>query len=209
MKWNSNRIKLFVILAFCVFLLAGCSHNQPITADSGGIWDRWFVYPLSQFIISIADLFNGNFGLSIILVTIIVRLFILPLYVKSMKSSAKVQLIMPELKALQEKYKGNDPAKIRKLQKEKAALYQKAKANPLGGCLPMLIQMPILIAFYQAILRTDVIMEHSFLWVHLGAPDPRFILPMLSGISTFYQSYITYKDQPNGEEMKTIHFIIP
>ena len=212
MNWKGNRTKLFVLLMLCVMLLAGCSSTDPITANSGGFWDKWFVYPLSQLIIGVADLFNGNFGLSIILVTVLVRLVILPLYIKSMKSTAKTQLIMPELKAIQDKYKGKtDQASQKKMQEQTMALYQKYQVNPLGGCLPMLIQMPILLAFYQAILRTEEIMSHSFMWVHLGMPDPYYILPVLSGVSTYLQTLISSQSQSQPMEgpMKIMYIMMP
>lgn len=66
-------------------------------------------------------------------------------------------------------------------------LFQRHGVNPLAGCLPIIVQMPILLAFYQAISRTEAIKEHNFLWVQLGAPDPYFILPIVAGLATFLQ----------------------
>ena len=74
-------------------------------------------------------------------------------------------------------------------------LYQTHKINPVGGCLPIFIQMPIIIAFYNAIARTHEIAQHSFLWVSLGKPDPYFILPVVAAITTFLQIRVSMTDE--------------
>lgn len=122
-----------------------------------------------------ADLLWGEYGLAILAVTIIIRLIILPLTLKQYKSSKRMQEIQPELKKIKEKYK--DDAKKR--QEETMKLFQKEGVNPLAGCLPLVVQMPILIALYNAIMRNQHIGEHSFLWMRLGTKDPYYILPAL------------------------------
>src|SRR5699024_12778416 len=92
------------MIAF-ILLLSGCTQvREPITAESEGIWNSFFVYPMSQLITYFANLFKGSYGLAIIVVTIIIRLILLPLNVKQIRSSKAMQDIQPELKALQEKY---------------------------------------------------------------------------------------------------------
>src|SRR5690606_23374058 len=124
----------------------------------------------------VAEWMAGSDGLSILVVTLIIRFLILPLMYKQMKSSKQLQEIQPELVKLQKKYKNNQE----KLQLETMKLFQKHHVTPLMRCLPILIQMPILIAFYHAIMRNAEIREHSFLWMNLGAPDPIYILPALA-----------------------------
>lgn len=169
-------------------LLAGCTElDQPITADSDGIWNTIFVYPLSWVITNIAGLFNDSYGygLSIIIVTVIIRLAILPLSMKQIKSSKSMQEVQPMLKELQQKYSSKDAKTQQKLQEETMALFQKNGVNPLAGCLPIFVQMPVLIAMYHAIMRTTEISTQSFLWFQLGSPD--YILPILTAGFTFLQ----------------------
>lgn len=107
----SNRRKLWLILLLIgsITLLSGCMEiNEPITSESTGIWNKYFVYPTSLLITYFADLFNSNYGLAIIVVTIIVRVILLPLNVKQLKSSKAMQDIQPELKKIQEKYSSKD-----------------------------------------------------------------------------------------------------
>ncbi|WP_317906911.1 membrane protein insertase YidC, partial [Bacillus subtilis] len=135
----------------------------------------------------VANLTNENFGLAIIIVTILIRLLILPLMIKQTKSSKAMQALQPEMQKLREKYSSKDQKTQQKLQQETMALMQKHGVNPLAGCFPILIQMPILIGFYNAIMRTREIAEHSFLWFDLGERVPYFIVPILAGVFTFIQ----------------------
>src|SRR5690606_32987719 len=156
-------------------LLAGCTEvDQPITAESEGIWNTIFVYPLSWSITKIAEIFNNSYGLSIIIVTIFIRLLLMPLNVKQIKSSRAMQEIQPKLAELREKYSSKDQNTQMKLQQETMQLMKEHNVNPLAGCLPIFVQMPILIAMYHAIVRTEEIRNYSFLWFQLGSPD--FIL---------------------------------
>lgn len=183
-------ITLFAMLA--VVLLSGCS-RAAITPDSNpkGLMDTILVYPLSHAITFVADFFHDNYGVAIIIVTLIVRFAVMPLMLKQMKSTMATQAIQPELVELQKKYSSKDTATQQKLQQETMALYQKHGVNPLAGCLPMLIQMPILMAFYYSISRTAEISNHSFLWFSLGQHDPYFILPVLAALTTLISMKIT------------------
>lgn len=183
-----KKILLILVLTGLLTLLSGCMDiNEPINAESEGVWNQYFVYPLSMLIIYVANFFNESYGLAIIIVTIFIRLLLLPLNVKQLKSTKAMQDIQPELQALREKYSSKDAKTQQKLQQETMQLFQKHGVNPMAGCLPILVQMPILIAFYHAIYRTNEIKEHSFLWFELGAPDPFFILPLIAAATTFLQ----------------------
>jgi YidC/Oxa1 family membrane protein insertase len=178
-------------MPFLFLLLAGCSQiKQPITANSTGFWNQYIVYPLSWVITKVAELLGGSFGLSIIVVTILIRLIILPLMIKQMRSSKAMQALQPELAELKKKYSSKDQKTQQKLQQETMALFQKHGVNPMAGCFPLIIQMPILIGFYHAISRTKAIAAHSFLWFDLGKADPYFILPILAAVTTFIQQKI-------------------
>ncbi|WYU99387.1 YidC family membrane integrase SpoIIIJ [Oceanobacillus sp. FSL H7-0719] len=182
---RKKYVWLFMLIGLTV-LLAGCTEiNEPITADSEGIWNTIFVYPLSWVITKIAEIFNNSYGLSIVLVTVFIRLCILPLSMKQIKSSKAMQEIQPKLKELQQKYSSKDATTQQKLQQETMELFQKNGVNPLAGCLPIFIQMPVLIAMYHAIMRTTEISKYEFLWFQLGSPD--YILPILTAGFTFLQ----------------------
>ncbi|MED4016819.1 MULTISPECIES: membrane protein insertase YidC [Sutcliffiella] len=187
-----NRKYLILLLAVAAMIfLAGCSMTEPISSESTGIWNHYFVYPLSFVLVTVAH-WIGDYGLSIIIVTVMIRLILLPLILKQQKSMLALQVIQPEMMKIQEKYKDKkDQQSQQKMQQEMMGLYQEHKVNPLGGCLPIFIQMPIILAFYHAIGRTTEIAEHSFLWFSLGQPDPMFILPVVAAITTYLQTKIS------------------
>ncbi|MCT2535523.1 YidC family membrane integrase SpoIIIJ [Aquibacillus koreensis] len=184
-----KKVLLAVALFGVVALLAGCTEvDQEITNESTGIWNQYFVYPLSWLITYTAEMFGEDYGLSIVLVTVLIRLVLLPLNIKQLRSSKAMQAIQPQLQEIREKYSSKDAKTQQKLQQETMELFQKNGVNPLAGCLPVIVQMPILIAFYHAIMRTAEIKEHSFLWFQLGEVD--YILPILAAAFTFLQQKI-------------------
>jgi YidC/Oxa1 family membrane protein insertase len=131
----------------------------------------------------------GNYGVAIILVTLFIRMLLLPLNISSYRSMKKMQLIQPQLKALKERYKA-DP---RQLQVETMTLMKREKVNPIGGCLPMLLQLPIFIALYSVLAQSIELYRAPFiLWIHdLTMKDPYYVLPVLMGITMFIQQKIT------------------
>jgi YidC/Oxa1 family membrane protein insertase len=133
--------------------------------------------------------FLGNYGWAIILLTIITRIPFIPLMHKSQQSMKKMQKIQPLMAELKEKYK-KDP---QKLQKEMTELYKKHKVNPVGGCLPMLLQIPVFIALYNVLLNAIELRGAPFiLWIKdLSARDPYYILPVVMGISMVIQQKMT------------------
>ncbi len=124
-----------------------------------------------------------SYGIAIIIMTIIIKIALLPLAIKQIKSMKGLQEMQPRMQKLQQKYKG-DP---QRLQLEMTKLYKELGVNPLSGCLPMLIQMPFLISIFYALRSYQYDPEYmSFLWLpSLGAKDPMFILPALAALSTF------------------------
>ncbi len=131
----------------------------------------------------------GNYGLAIIIVTLIIRMLLLPLNISSYRSMKKMQVIQPQLKALKERYK-KDP---RQLQMETMALMKREKVNPLGGCLPMLLQLPIFIALYNVLAQSIELYQAPFMfWIKdLSLKDPFYVLPVLMGITMYIQQKIT------------------
>jgi YidC/Oxa1 family membrane protein insertase len=201
---------LIVGLLLLMTVLTGCTeYDQAITSESEGFWNEYIVYPLSWLIVSMAGWLGGSFGLSLVAVTILIRFAILPLMIKQTKSSKAMQAIQPELKELQAKYSSKDQKTQQKLQQETMSLFQKHGVNPLAGCMPIFVQMPILIGFYHAIVRTREIAGHNFLWFDLGSPDPIYLLPVLAGITTFTQQKIMMMGMPDNPQMKMMLWMMP
>lgn len=193
-----------------MFILAGCgtdymTNPPPIDPETGGVWDRYFVFPLSWLLDKSATFLGGSYGLGILATTIIIRLAVLPLMIKQLKSSKAMQAIQPELQKIKEKYKNNQ----QKIQEETMKLFQRNNVNPLAGCLPLVVQMPILIAFYQAIMRNESVRTHDFMWMSLGSPDPFYILPVLAAVTTFFQTKLMGTGMPENPQMKMMLYIMP
>ncbi len=204
-----KKILIYVLLIGAIALLAGCTQiNTPITAESTGVWNKYFVYPLSSIIIYLAEFFN-SYGLAIVVLTLIIRTLLLPLNIKQIKSSKAMQDIQPKMKELQQKYSSKDQKTQQKLQEETMALFQKHGVNPLAGCLPIFVQMPILIAMYHAIMRTDAIQGNTFLWFALDSPD--YILPIIAGAATFMQQKLMMAGSPSAQnpQMVAMLYMMP
>lgn len=132
-----------------------------------------------------------NYGIAIILLTVIIKMVLYPLTNKQMKSMLSMQQLQPKVKEIQEKWKAKDPQKMQQMIME---LYKQNNVNPAAGCLPLLVQMPILFALYRSLFAFPYINEAhaSFIWVqNLSARDPYFILPVLAGVTTYFQSKMT------------------
>ncbi len=204
-----KKVTLAFLLIGLVAVLSGCNVNEPINAESTGFWSQYIVYPLSMVLTFFADLTGeGNYGLAIIIVTILIRLLLLPLMIKQTRSSKAMQELQPEMKKLKEKYSSKDQKTQQQLQQETMQLFQQNGVNPLAGCLPILVQMPILLGFYHSIMRTEAIKTHSFLWFSLGDPD--IILAVTAGITTFIQQKIMMGS--NGAvqpQMKMLLYVMP
>jgi YidC/Oxa1 family membrane protein insertase len=198
-------VSIFLLLAFVTIALAGCapSPNQFGKLDpEHSLWDRYLVSPMSGLL----DFFKqvlGNYGWSILVVTFIVRLAVLPLTWKQQKSTKAMQKLQPQLTKIREKHKKNP----QKLQEETMKLFQANNVNPMAGCLPLLIQFPILIAFYQAIMGNEHIALSNFLYLELGKADPYLILPLLAAVTTYIQFIVTGAN--SNPQMKMMLIVMP
>ena len=138
--------------------------------------------------------FVHNWGLTIIILTILLRIILFPLNHKSLKAMKKMSDLAPEIQKLQKKYK-DDP---QKLQQEMMKLYAEHGANPMSGCLPIIVQIPIFIALYNVLMVTVELKNVPFLWVpDLADKDPYYILPILMGLSMIAQQWITPSSDKN------------
>jgi YidC/Oxa1 family membrane protein insertase len=207
-----NKRKRLLLLLGTVLLavvLVGCG-TSPITEQSTGIWDRYIILNFSRVIIWFSNLFGGSYGIGIIIFTLIIRLILLPIMHRQTKSTQKMAELQPQLKELQTKYASKDTDTQNKLKEETSKLYAEAGVNPVAGCLPLLIQMPVLIAMYQAISRTDVLKTGNFLWMNLGEPDHYFILPILAAALTYGTTKLSSMSQAESNPTTTsMMYIMP
>lgn len=172
------------------------------------------INPFITVLLFLYKLLGGNVILAIVVFTVLVRLATMPLTLKQQRSTKAMQELQPELKRIQEKYK-NDREKAAQAQME---LYRQYGVNPLAGCLPLLIQFPILIGLYRAIVATlaatplelldlsgrlwvpslasQVPLQNKFLWLNLAVPDPLYILPVLVVVTTWLQQKLLMPSTP-------------
>lgn len=197
------------------YQLAKISEGLDLSVDYGFLW--WIAQPLYALLYFFNngvlhvydhkfDVFSGfnNWGIAIILLTLLIKLIFYSLNVKAYTSMARMRAIQPKMLAIKDRY-ANDR---QKLSQETMALYKKEGVNPIGGCLPMLVQMPFFIALYW-VLMESVELRHApfFGWIHdLSAMDPYFILPLLMGISMFFQQRMQ-PAPPDPMQAKVMQFL--
>ena len=162
------------------------AENLNLTVDYGFLW--WLAVPLFSLLDWLHGLF-GNWGMAIIMLTFLVKLVLYPLSSASYKSMANMRRVAPQMKRLQERYSDDR----QKLSQEMMGLYKKEGVNPLGGCLPMLLPMPIFIALYWVLFESVELRQAPFmLWIHdLAAMDPYFVLPLLMGGTMYAQQLLS------------------
>jgi YidC/Oxa1 family membrane protein insertase len=169
----------------------------PIPRQYGGLPMEWIGVPILK-LMNWLHRYIPNYGVVIILITVVSKVLFYPLTVKSVRSMKAMQSLQPQVNSLRAKYK-NDP---RKLQEETLALYRRQGVNPMGGCLPMVAQVPIFYALYLALSVSVELQNAPFLcfgrlfavdlWIcDLASHDPTYILPVLMGISMFVQQKMT------------------
>ena len=178
--------------------------NLKLTVDYGWLW--WIAQPLFWLL----QLIQGwviNWGLAIILVTVVVKALFFHLSAKAYRSMAKMRAAGPELQRLKELY-GDDRQKMSQAMMQ---LYQKEKINPLGGCLPILVQMPVFIALYWVLLESVELRHAPFmLWIQdMSVMDPYFVLPILMGVTMFVQQMLNPAppDPMQAKVMKMLPFV--
>jgi len=154
----------------------------------------------------LAFLYNivHNWGVATILFVVLVRLILFPLTYRGMVSMYKLKEMAPKMKELKEKY-GKDPQKF---QMKTMEMYKKEGANPLGGCLPMLIQIPIFFSIYRVLINAIELKGASFLWIHdLSSMDPYFILPVLMGLTMYLHQRVTPNNFTDPMQEKIFKFL--
>jgi len=143
----------------------------------------------------------ANYGIAIILLTVLIKMVLYPLTNKQMKSMLAMQKLQPKVKEIQDKWKDRDPEKMQQMIMD---LYKENNVNPAAGCLPLLVQMPILFALYRSLYDFPYVNEAhaSFIWVsNLSATDSLYILPLLAGVTTYFQSKMTTMSNEPTQKM--------
>ena len=175
--------------------LSKIQQNLDLTVDYGFLF--WLGKPM-YWVLEQGNAIFKNWGMAIIFLTVIIKLITWPLSAKAYVSMGKMRALQPKLLALQEKY-GSDK---QKMSQEMMEFYKKEGVNPLGGCLPMLLQMPFFLAFYWVLLETVQLRHSGFLWLDdLSAMDPYFVLPILNGLGMYLSQKMT-PTPPNADPMQ-------
>ena len=172
------------------------------------IW-HGFVHILTAIFVFFSNV-SGNYVIGVVLLTVLVRLVLLPLGVAQVRSFQKMARLAPRQRELQAKHKGNP----QKMQEELSALYKEEGVNPAAGCLPLILQLPVMYGLFNA-LRIFHYEAHRglFIWQNLAKPDPYFVLPVLVAVSTFFmqrQSMQMTPAQPGMEQsQKMMLYLMP
>jgi YidC/Oxa1 family membrane protein insertase len=210
-KLVKKKIGLLSILVVAALLLSGCASVE----NKEGFFYSFLVYPFEYLLNFFGDLFGGSFGMAIIAITVLIRLVLMPLMLRNYKQQQgmkiKMDAMKPEMDEIQKKIKASkDKEEQMKLQQEMMGLYRKHGVNPLNmGCLPMLIQMPIIMGLYFAILYSPDVKSHQFLWFSLGEPD--IIMTLIAGAVYFLQAKVSLWTIPEQQkqQMKMMVYISP
>ena len=207
-----KNLKLVLVLTFTTFLLTGCKSVEQET----GFFYGTFVKPMDFLLDFLGnDLFNGSYGFAIITITIMIRLVLMPFMLKNYRNQAvmkeKMDIIKPKMDEIQKKLKAAETKEEQMaLQQEMMAIYKDGGVNPLNmGCLPMLIQMPVIMGLYFAILYSSDVKTHEFLWFSLGSPD--ILMTIIAGIIYFVQAKVSLWTVPEAQkaQMKLMMYISP
>ncbi|WP_424901425.1 membrane protein insertase YidC [Trichococcus sp.] len=210
-----KKLLLSAEMMSLLVVLTGCMQYDENKNPTGFIYD-YLVVPTGNLIVMLAEMLNGNYGLAIIAITIIVRLAIMPLNFsqikKTMVQQEKMKYIKPELEDIQFRQKNaQSPEEKAAVSQEMMALYKENNISMTGGvgCLPILIQMPIFTAMYQAVNLTPEISASTFLGINLGVSSP--LLAILAGVAYVIQGYVSTIGMPQEtkSQMKSMMLMNP
>ena len=207
-----KHLKLGGLLVGVLLILTGC---QSVENEEGFFYDV-FVKPMDSLLDFLGNtVFNGSYGLAIIAITVAIRLILMPLMLKNYRKQAvmktKMDIVKPKMEEIQAKLK---EAKTKEeqmaIQQEMLNVYREHQINPLNmGCLPIVIQMPIIMGLYFAILYSADVKTHEFLWFNLGSPD--FIMTLIAGFIYLVQAQVSLWTVPESQkqQMKWMIYISP
>ena len=207
-----QHLKLGGLLVGVLLMLTGC---QSVENEEGFFYDL-FVKPMDSLLDFLGNtVFNGSYGLAIITITVAIRLILMPLMLRNYRKQAvmktKMDIVKPQMEEIQVKMKA---AKTKEeqmaIQQEMLDVYREHQINPLNmGCLPIIIQMPIIMGLYFAILYSEDVKSHEFLWFNLGSPD--FIMTLIAGFIYLVQAQVSLWTVPDSQkqQMKWMIYISP
>ena len=210
-----KKLLLSAEMMTLLLILSGCMQYDENKNPTGLIYD-YLVVPTGKLIVMLAEFLSGNYGLAIIVITIVVRLAIMPMNVnqikKSMVQQEKMKYIKPELEDIKfRQQNAQTPEEKAAVSQEMMALYKENNISMTGGvgCLPILIQMPIFTAMYQAVHLTPQIAQSTFLGINLGDKSP--LLAILAGVAYLAQGYVSTIGMPEEtkSQMKTMMLMNP
>jgi len=191
-----KRIQLTSLMGLFLFVMTACATSNAssdVTADSADLWSR-LVYFFAETIRFLS--FDMSIGIGIILFTILIRTLLLPVFQTQMVASRKIQEAQPRIKELRDMYPGRDMESRTKLDQETRKLFKELGIKQSSTFWPLLVQMPILIALFQALSNVDFLKTGHFLWFNLGGADTTFVLPILAALFTFLSSWLSNKALP-------------
>ena len=196
--------------------LPKCNEFSLTSNKYDGLWQLLLVRPIALLVLKVGYLFN-NFGISVMLIGLLIRIILLPLSLKSIKQSQNIQKAQPEIAKIEKKYANKtDNASMMAKSQETMMVYQKYKINPVAGCLVALIQIPLFFAFLDAINKVPAIFEGSLFGMQLGTTPWKgiesgqyiYIILIFLIIITTYVSFIKTMNQNNNDEMmKEMNFM--
>lgn len=206
-----KKLFLFFMLVITATMLGGCSG----VANQTGFFYDFFVRPFAWLIHEIGIALGGNFGLALIIITLLIRLVLMPFMLKTYKNQqlmkVKMDKLKPEMEEIQKRSKqAKNQEEQQKIQLEMMELYKKHGVNPLNmGCLPILIQMPILMGLYYAIRSSKEIASHTFLWFNLGHSD--MTMTILAGLVYFTQAQVSLATvlEEQRKQMRLFSYMSP
>jgi YidC/Oxa1 family membrane protein insertase len=167
---------------------------------------RFFAVPVRWLLVQMHEQLHITYGFVLVLFGLLVRVLLWPLNQKAMRANMQMMDVQPQLKAAQEKYKDNPQM----LQQEMFRLYKEYNVNPLSGCWPMLLPMPVLFALFFVFQNAIELRGQEFLWLpDLSRPDPYYIIPLLMGVSMFGLSKVGQMGMEPNPQMKMMLYVMP
>lgn len=188
-----KKLQLTSLMVLALFVMSACTASgtpSEITAESTDFWSK-FVYFFAEIIRFLS--FDISIGVGIILFTVLIRTLLLPVFQVQMVASRKMQEAQPRIKALREQYPGRDMESRTKLEQEMRKVFKEMGVRQSDSLWPILIQMPVILALFQALSRVDFLKTGHFLWINLGGVDTTFVLPILAAIFTFLSTWLSNK----------------
>lgn len=201
--------------------LPDCQNFNLKTGGYEGLWTSFFVKPLSFLILKLGNLVNKSYGLAVIFIGLIIRVLMIPMTKNTAMQSENMKKAQPELKKLEKKYENKtDQQSMMMKSQEMMAIYNKYNIKPLGGCLFAFIQLPIFMAFIEAIYRVPAFFEESFLGLKLGTTASQginqgnyyYLIVVLLIVAATYVSFkgmnTTAMDEAQEKQMKTMYIVM-